>query len=118
MQRTLFALAVGAALVVACSDHDQMRSSVVMCESAAQHIKKCCGAAPPQVSCEYAYNVPGLYCDPDCAPTERQPDFSENGAQCVIAKGCVEITAVGACSPVSDGTKAADTILSRLGCTP
>ncbi len=106
------AVAIG---VVACSDHDQVRSSVVMCESAVQHIKKCCGS-PPRVSCEYAYNVPILYCDPDCKPTEVEPEFSEAASTCILAKSCVEITGIGACSPASDTTAASGKILAGLGC--
>ena len=108
------AVTVGAA---ACSDHDQVRSSVVMCESAVQHIKKCCGAAP-RVSCEYASNVPGLYCDPDCAPKEIPPEFSEGASTCILTRGCVEITGIGACSPASDTTITSGKILAGLGCTP
>ena len=100
----------------ACSDHDQVRASVILCESAVQHIKKCCGSAPPQISCEYAYNVPFLYCDPDCKPTEKLPDFSEEASRCIVDKDCVSITAIGACSPQSDAVKAADKITTARGC--
>jgi len=104
------------AMATACGDQDQMRSSVVLCESAADHIKKCCGAAPPELSCKYTYDAPGIYCDPDCKGSEVQPDFSEAASQCILAKGCVEITGVSACSAVPDTVRVGDRIAKALGC--
>ncbi len=119
----LLALLLGGAIsagVPACSDHDQVRTSVVMCESATQHIKKCCGAAPPGVSCEYSYREAVLCFDGPCSPVEKEPDFSESAANCILARGCVAIAGINACSPgnSTDGTKAANRIGAALGCTP
>ncbi len=102
MQRTRarFAFAFVALLFAGsgCEDNDNLRTDVLLCESAVAHLKECCGTTP-DISCTYAYKDPSPLCISEgCDPaTETFPDLHEADSENIRNASCASLVAQGAC---------------------
>jgi hypothetical protein len=87
-------LVIAVAFVVACSDTDNVREDVVLCEEAASHYASCCGHDLAGLQCRYAFS-----CFLDCAHAgdSSQPDLDATKSRCMMNLSCGDLKDRGIC---------------------
>jgi hypothetical protein len=85
----------GGGAIAACSDTDNMREDVVLCEEAASHYESCCGHPLSGLQCVYEYS-----CLIDCshAGDTSVPDLAATQSRCMMGLSCGDLAARGICS--------------------
>jgi hypothetical protein len=86
-----FALAF---IAIACSDTDNMREDVLLCEEAASHYESCCGHPMANLKCWYEFS-----CLLDCSHTgdTSVPDLDTGKSRCLMNLGCGDMKGYGVC---------------------
>jgi hypothetical protein len=88
--------AVAAALaVISCSDTDNMREDVLLCEEAVSHFQSCCGHPIDGLKCWYEFS-----CLLDCSHTgdTSVPDLNAGQSRCLMGASCGDLTGRGICA--------------------
>jgi hypothetical protein len=82
-------------VAIACSDTDNMREDVLLCEEAAAHYESCCGHAMQGLQCRYEFS-----CLLDCSHTgdTSVPDLDAGKSRCLMNLGCSDVTGYGLCA--------------------
>jgi hypothetical protein len=90
----ILVILVAGGAAMACSDTDNVREDVLLCEEAASHYASCCGHDLAGLQCRYAFS-----CLIDCNHTgdSSEPDFDTGTSRCLMNLSCADIAARGFC---------------------
>lgn len=101
---------LASSVLLACSDHDDMREDVLLCEQAVAHVTHCCGD-PPLIQCVYSYDADLRLSASGPGDKEVHPDLCPDQSRALMQKSC-ESLAPSCHSPLEKGR----TWSAGLGC--